>query len=163
MQIEYQREAYQEVINEEVLQQKFDSYAFSEQLKNQVNASQGSYDKFIANLEFFFEHIDIVITKILDHCPFSKKLIEYKYLKMSLMLNTYYSLKLKGRLELDPASVILWKLPKSLASYLKVLLKEFYAEIKNNIMDCYEDAAPFISDGDLKKMLDVNGDTYENQ
>lgn len=56
------------------------------------------------------------------------------------MLNAIQSIKQKKKFDMDPASVILWKLPKSMSSYVKILLNEFYTEIKKEIMDCYKAA-----------------------
>ena len=48
--------------------------------------------------------------------------------------------------------------------YIKILLKELYTALEENIIACYEDAAPYISDGDLKKMLETGvADNYEDQ
>lgn len=164
MKIEYQRENYQEVINEEVLQDKFDSYAFTEQLRSQVLASQGSIERFMTNLEVTISFIGRTIDDILSHSPFIVGSSEYKYIKISILLNCLYSLKTKHRLNANPQTVILWKLPKSIASYIKILLKELYTELEDNIIACYEDAAPYISDGDLKKMLETGvTDNYEDQ
>ena len=164
MKIEYQRENYQEVISEEALNDKFDAYAFSEQLRSQVLASQGSIDRFITNLEVTISFIGRTIDEILSHSPFIVGTTEYKYVKISILLNCLYSLKTKHRLNANLQTVILWKLPKSIASYIKILLRELYARLEEDITACYEEAAPYISDSDLKKMLETRvADTYEDQ
>ena len=53
------------------------------------------------------------------------------------ILNCLNNIKLKKHLDADSATIILWKLPKSMASYVKILLKEFYTELKKEIMECY--------------------------
>ena len=164
MKIEYQRENYQEVISEEALQDKFDAYAFSEQLRSQVMASQGSLERFITNLEVTISFIGKKVDAILEHSPFIKDTTEYKYIKISMLLNCLYSLKTKHRLNTNPQTIILWKLPKSIASYIKILLKELYTSLEEDITACYEEAAPYISDSDLKKMLETGvTDNYEDQ
>ena len=164
MKIEYQRENYQEVLDEEVLQEKFDSYALSEQLRSQVLASQGSTERFMTNLEVTIGYFGRLVDGVLAHAPFIPNTNEYKYVKISILLNCLYSLKTKHRLNPNPQTVILWKLPKSIGSYIKILLKELYDELEQNIIDCYEEAAPYISNSDLKKMLETGvADNYEDQ
>ena len=61
------------------------------------------------------------------------------------------SLKNKKKLDSAPQSVILWHLPKNMANYTKVLLKEFFIALKLEIMDCYKTAD--LTDLDLENIL----------
>jgi len=67
------------------------------------------------------------------------------------MLNTLNSLRAKNRLNSELPSIILWKLPRSMQSYVRVLLKEFYTEIKLEIMDCHR--VSYIDDELIDKLL----------
>ena len=156
MKVEYQRESYKEVISEEFVSKKFDSFAFTEKLREQANQNQGTTDKFLLNLESSLKSCDKILDSVLDRSPFAPDSVEYKRIRISLILNCLSTLRQKKRLIADPTSIILWKLPKSMSSYVKILLREFYTELKIEIMDCYSSAAPEITDAELKKILEVN-------
>jgi hypothetical protein len=152
MKIEYQRESFKEVIEEEFVSKKFDAFAYKEQLKDMARDSSGVTRQ-------FKEHLIDTLTKngdILDHVlqksPFTRGTSEYQNLKISILLNSINALKNKKKLEVANQSVILWHLPKSMANYTKVLLKEFFMELKLEIMDCYK--ASDVSDTDLENILD---------
>ena len=95
--------------------------------------------------------------------PFQQDSIEYHRLKISIMLNTLYILKNKKKLDATQQTIILWKLPKSMSNYVRILLKEFFTEIKLEIMDSYK--AADIDDSVLEKLLQDTGDSnnYEDQ
>ena len=83
---------------------------------------------------------------------------------MSLMLNAINSLKIKKKLDSDLPTILLWKLPKSMSSYVRILLKEFYSEIKLEIMECHNltNLSDDIVDRILQNSTEDN-DTYEEQ
>lgn len=141
MKIEYQNEAYQEIISEEFVSKKFDSYTFREQLRTSVKESPEVLAQFKNYLASSFSSINLLLDKVLKRSPFNPNSLDYKKLKMSLIINAYNSVKFKKKLDADPTSIVLWKLPKSMTSYVRVLLKEFYVEIKTEIMDCHNAVA----------------------
>jgi hypothetical protein len=78
------------------------------------------------------------------------------------MLNVLQIIKTRGKLDNTLNTVILWKLPKSLANYVKILLRELFTEIKLNIMECYK--AVDIDDTILEVLLMPEKDgNYEKQ
>jgi hypothetical protein len=88
----------------------------------------------------------------------------YRKLKISLLLNALNSLKTKKRLDSDLPTVIVWKLPKSMSGYVRVLLKEFYTELKLEILECH--TAVSIDDATLEKLIcetGAEGGNYEEQ
>ena len=137
MKIEYQNETFREIISEEFVSKKFDSFTFKEQMRDDARSNQGVNEIFISYVKNSFEHIGVLADKVLTKSPFSPHSIDYKKLKMSLMLNAINSLKIKKRLDSELPTVLLWKLPKSMSSYVRILLKEFYSEIKLEIMECH--------------------------
>lgn len=160
MKIEYQNEAYKEIISEEFVSKKFDSYSFRERLREAARDSQGVTSNFLEYLKSSFNSIDSILDKVLKRSPFTPGSIDYKKLKLSLVLNTIYSLKNKKKLDANVQSLILWKLPKSMTNYVKVLLKEFYVEIKQEIIECYKSAD--IDDEIADRLLrDADGETYQ--
>jgi hypothetical protein len=102
------------------------------------------------------------LEKVLAKSPFNKNSLEYKKLKMSIMLNCINLLKTRKKLDTDPTTIILWKLPKSLSNYVRVLLREFFMELKLDIMECYR--AVDIDENIMESLLTAEGDmNYEEQ
>lgn len=137
MKVEYQREAYREIIDEEFVSKKFDAFSFQAQMRDDARASQMGAALFPDYLRDTMQNINEILEKVLDRSPFTKGSLDYKKLKISLMLNCLSNLKNKKKLEIDSGTILLWKLPKSMASYVRILLKEFYTELKLEIIDCY--------------------------
>ncbi len=162
MKVEYQNENFREIINEEFVSKKFDAFMFKEKLKADAALSQGVADDLIAYLKSSFANIDVLIDKVLKNSLFISNPIMYKKLKISLLLNALNSLKLKNKLDSELPTIILWKLPKSMSGYVRVLLKEFYAEIKLEILECHKMVS--IDDSLLEKLLrEDDTDNYEDQ
>ena len=164
MKIEYQNETFREIISEEFVSKKFDSFTFREQLRDSAKASQGVNEQFRDFVKDAFSHIGDLADEVLKKSPFSPHSVDYKKLKISLMLNAINSLKLKKKLDSDLPTVLLWKLPKSMSSYVRILLKEFYSAIKNEIMECHR--ATDIDDSVVDRILQnatEDRETYEDQ
>ena len=165
MKVEYQNEAFREVITEEFVSKKFDSFMYKEKLKSEASTSQGVTEKFRVYLEDSLQNINDVMNKVLKDSLFVTNPIIYQKLKISLLLNALNSLKLKKRLDSELPTVIVWKLPKSMSGYIRVLLKEFYTELKLEILDCHK--AVSIDDATLEKLIchtDTEGaGNYEEQ
>lgn len=159
MKIEYQNEAFREVINEEFVAKKFDSWSYHERLKAEAAEGQGVYEDFQRYIKESFNQSGKMIDKVLDKSPFGKNTLEYKYLKFSIILNVVAILKSKKKLDTDIQTVILWKLPKSMSSYVRVLIKEFVTELKTEIMECYK--AVDIDDSVLEMLIaNPYGESY---
>ena len=163
MKVEYQNEAFREIIAEEFVSKKFDSFMYKEKLKADASVSQGTVDKFRLYLRGSLESIDATLDKILKNSLFVTNPTIYRKLKISLLLNTLNSLKLKNHLDSEIPTIIVWKLPKSMSGYVRVLLKEFYTELKQEILDCH--SAVSIDDTTLEKIVgsadSERGATYE--
>lgn len=151
MKIEYQNEAFKEIISEEFVSKKFDAMAFKEHLRNDARATQGCDDQFKAHVQDSFKNIGLLIDNVLRKSPFAPNTLEYKRLRISLMLNALNSLRAKNRLNSELPSVIVWKLPRSMQSYVRILLKELYTEIKLEIIDCHR--MSYIEDDLIDKLL----------
>ncbi len=151
MKIEFQNETYREVISEEFASKKFDAFNFKEQLKASARENQGVTESFRLALSEELQNIGELADKILVESPFQKGTLDYKKLKISLLLNALNSLKTKGKLDSNVQTILLWKLPKSMSSYVRILLKKFYTEIKNDIIECYKSVD--IDDEVLDKLI----------
>lgn len=161
MKIEYQRESFKEVIEEEFVSKKFDAFAYKEQLKDRARESAGVSKQFKDHLYETLSKNSLILDRVLQKSPFSKETPEYQNLKISILLNSIQALKNKKKLEVTNQGVILWHLPKSMANYAKILLKEFFMELKLEIMDCY--AAADLSDMELENILDSAPEVLYNE
>ena len=151
MKIEYQRETFKEVIEEEFVSKKFDAFAYKEQLKNRARESHGVTSQFKAHLEEALSNNGEILDTVLEKSPFNKGTTEYQNLKISILLNSIQILKNKKKLDVANQSISLWHLPKNMSNYTKVLLKEYFMALKLDIMDCYRSAD--INEKDLENIL----------
>jgi hypothetical protein len=164
MKIEYQRETFREIIEEEFVSKKFDAFAYKEQLKNTVSDSTEISTQLNMYLRGSFKQQGKLLDELLEKSPFGKDTAEYKNLKMSILLNSINILHTKKKLVVtDQQSVILWHLPKNMANYVKILIKEFFTKIKLEIMDCCQ--AVSVTDNTLEAILHANWEEsyYEEQ
>ena len=151
MKIEYQRESFREVIEEEFVSKKFDAFTYKERLKNEARDVHGVTTQFKGHVRDTILANGQLLDNILQKSPFNSSTPEYQNLKLSILLTSIQILKTKKKLDVVPQSVILWHLPKSMSSYTKVLLKEFFTALKLEIMYCYKMAD--ISEQDLEHIL----------
>jgi hypothetical protein len=157
MKIEYQRESFREVIEEEFVSKKFDAFAYKEQLKDRARDCSGVTRQFREHVQEALKDSGKILDQVLQKSPFNDTTPEYQNLKISILLTSIQILKNKKKLDAVPQSVILWHLPKSMSSYTKVLLKEFFMALKLEIMDCYSTAD--LSEHELENIL---ASTMEN-
>lgn len=163
MKIEYQMENFREVIEEEFVSTKFDAIAYQERLKNDARDNANITDNFKNYVKDAVMQSDRILDNILQKSPFNSSTPEYKNLKISIILTSIYVLKNKKKLNAAAAqSVILWHLPKSMSNYAKVLLKEFFMAIKQEVIDCYQ--AADLSDCELEHVLmEATKEWYNNE
>jgi hypothetical protein len=151
MKIEFQRESFKEIIEEEFVSKKFDAFTYKEQLKNKARDSAGVTEQFKKHLHEVFSQNSKVLDQVLQKSPFNPSTPDYQNLKISILLTSIHILKTKKKLDATPQSVILWHLPKSMTGYTKILLKEFFTALKLEIMDCYSMAD--MNELDLENIL----------
>jgi hypothetical protein len=162
MKIEYQRETFKEIIEEEFVSTKFDAIAYKEKLKSQARENSDINHHFREYVRTALQQSDKLLDDILQKSPFNSSTPEYQNLKISILLTSLQILKNKKKLSGTPQSVVLWHLPKSMSNYTKVLLKEFFTAIKMEIIDCYKEAD--LSDTDIENILASNSeDWYTNE
>ena len=155
MKIEYQRETFKEIIEEEFVSKKFDAFAYEAQLKNNARDSSDKSAQLKMYLQEVLSRKNKILTDLLEKSPFGTAAPEYKNLKMSILLTSINILQTKHKLVVtDQQSVILWHLPKTMTSYVKVLVKEFFTAIKLEIMDCCRVTTP--TDDELTAVLQAS-------
>ena len=163
MKIEFQRESYREVLDEEFMSKKFDAFAYKAQLKSQARAGAGIAEDFKNHLQELLPKNGYILEEILQKSPFNSSTPEYQNLKISILLNSILALKNKKKLDTVPQSIVLWHLPKSMSNYTKILIKEFFMALKSEIIDCYR--VVDVSDTDLENILNsaLEVNTNEDQ
>jgi hypothetical protein len=95
MKIEYQRESFKEVIEEEFVSKKFDAFAYKERLKNNTREAAGVNYQFKQHIYEVFSKNTRILDDILDRSPFNKSTLEYQNLKISILLTSIQILKNK--------------------------------------------------------------------
>jgi hypothetical protein len=164
MKIEYQRENFREVIEEEFVSTKFDALAYKEQLKSQARDNAEVLQTFKDYVSSAVSSSSKILEELLQKSPFNSSTPEYKNLKISVLLTSIYILKNKKKLNANSIqSVTLWHLPKSMSNYTKILLKEFFMAIKQEVIDCYQTAN--ISEDELEAILTATTEElyYDNE
>jgi hypothetical protein len=164
MKIEYQRETFKEIIEEEFVSKKFDAFAYETQLKNEARDSFDISAQLKTYLQSVLNHKNKILDRLLEKAPFGCHTPEYKNLKISILLNSINILHTKKKLVVtDQQGIILWHLPKNMAGYIKILVKEFFTLIKLEIMDCCKESSP--TDDTLEAILQANWEEsyYEEQ
>lgn len=163
MKIEYQRESFREVIEEEFVSTKFDAIAYQEQLKNEARDNASVDQTFKSYLIDSLKQNSKLLDDILQRSPFNSTTAEYKNLKISVLLTSYYALKNKKKLSTASVnSVILWHLPKSMTGYTKVILKEFFMRIQQEVIECRREAD--LSECELESvLLEATKEWYNNE
>jgi hypothetical protein len=153
MKIEYQRESFKEIIEEEFVSKKFDAFTYKEQLKSSAKEASGVTNQFKEYLYEAFSKNGKILDDILKKSPFRPGTDDYQKLKISILLNSLQVLRVNKKLELGVnQSIILWHLPKTMANYTKILLKEFFTQLKLEVIDCYRESD--LSDTDIENILD---------
>lgn len=159
MKVEYQQESFREIFSEEFVSKKFDAFSYREQLKNDARDSQGTTKIFWEYVQEELYGSGHILNSVLEKSPFNKRSIEYKKVRLSIILNCIYILKTKNKLDPDIQTVILWKLPKSMSNYIKILLREFFTALKLSIMECAN--AVSIDDRMLEAIITEGDSDYE--
>lgn len=105
MKIEYQRQSYQTVIAEEWVSKKFDAFQFKEQLKEDAKQSHSVSKQFWVYAKDTLQNSSRILDGVLEKSPFTKGSLDYKHLKMTILMNCYYSLKNKKKFDLNPTTI----------------------------------------------------------
>ena len=161
MKIEYQRESFKEVVEEEFVSKKFDAFAYKEQLKNRARDCSAVAKQYKDYLRDALSKNSVILEEVLQKSPFNESTPEYQNLKISILLTSNQILKNKKKLDASTQIVILWHLPKSMSNYTKILLKEFFIALKLEIMECYKMSD--LTDADLENILADTTENYNNE
>lgn len=103
MKIEYQNETYREILDNELVDKKFDLFAFQQKMQNEARNAQDNKAMFIDYLQDGLGDVWKLLDATLEKCPFKKGSIEYNRLQITIMLNCLRGLKDKGALLEPPA------------------------------------------------------------
>lgn len=161
MKVEYQQKTFAKDMYLETLSGKFDQFVFKERIKEALQSSSGADYEFKKSVYDLFNDIDFLVNKTLEECPFHNGTLDYKYLKISLLLNCLNNLKHGKAIDFEQQTTFVWKLPKSTAAYIKVMIKQFAATVKQELMASYDRSR--IDDDILEYMLtNPNGEFIDH-
>ena len=160
MKVEYMRETFAQVISEEFTSKQFDAFSFKEHLKDYAEQSQSKVSLQMDLTDTIYE-IGYLIDQTLAGSPFHRNQPEWKKLKITLLLNFLYGLNTTGAIDWNPVTVLLWKLPKSLTGYVRILLVEFYTLFKDSIMECF--TVNSMDDELLTKLISSPDGTFKEE
>lgn len=107
MKVEFQNETFREILSDEFTSKKFDSFTFKEHLRASARESQGVTEQFKLAVAEELQQIGQVADKVLLESPFQKGSLDYKKLKISLLLNAVNSLRVKGKLNANAPTMLL--------------------------------------------------------
>ncbi len=122
MKIEYQRETFKEIIEEEFVSNKFDSFAYKEQLKGSARENSGVTRQFRIYLQESLRRNVRLIDTLLEKSPFRKGTPEYQNLKISILLSSIQILKNNKKLDVANQTIILWHRMRCFHSAMSVIL-----------------------------------------
>ena len=106
MKVEYQREAYREIIDEEFVSKKFDSFAMKERMLDDARHYQVQDSMAEEYLMDTLKDCGNILDTVLKKLPFTKESLEYKYIRMSLLLNCLNNIQQKKKLDADLPTIL---------------------------------------------------------
>lgn len=106
MKIEYQREAYREIIDEEFVSKKFDSFTMKEKMLEDARSYQVQDNLAEEYLIDTLQDCGNILDDVLKKLPFTKASPEYKYIRMSLLLNCINNIQQKKKLDADLPTIL---------------------------------------------------------
>lgn len=137
MKIEYQRQAYAQDFYMETINDKFDSFAFTEKLKNAAQEDFFTSTDYKAMVIDTFKSIHTILEQVLQDSPFKPGSLDYKHLRISILLTCLHSLNQKNKLDFKINSALFWKLPRSMSSFVQFEVREFLTKFKAELMMNY--------------------------
>ena len=160
MKIEYQREAFNEILSEEAVSKKFDAFNYKQKLKEAALGEQSLNTQISFYIQDVIKNLDTILDRVLVKSPFTPGSLDYKKLKITVLLNCIQDIKTKKNLGTELSIFYLWKLPKSLSDYVRILIKEFYTQLKVEIMDCYHITT--LDDSILEKLISTPSGEFKD-
>ena len=139
MKLEYLNTQYDIETNAQTTARQFDKFSYKQHLKDTVWESQNNSLEFKELVNDLFRQFNQTLDAILLKSPFRVGSIEYKYIKMSILLNCLHNLKNNKGINADPVTIIVWKLPKSVGNYIRLFITDLGAKLKKEIMTYYNE------------------------
>lgn len=140
MKLDYINEQYNTEMRSIFTSKKFDEFTYRQKFAESVWVQQSGQEEFRDFCIEFFQNFQFSVNKVLQKAPFKRDSVEFKKLKISILLNCLKNLKANRGINADPVTATVWKLPKSMGSYVRFFIKELGTEIKQNIMKLYQDS-----------------------
>lgn len=138
MKLEYLHQEYETKLSTAIVNQQFDTMRWKEKIAESMNDAAGMTNQFNLEIRDTMTSIGSLLDEVLAKSPFDRKSVDYKRLKISVMMNMLENLKKKKTLSFEPQTIIVWKMPKSTSAYVKVFIKSVGSKLKREIIESYE-------------------------
>ena len=137
MKLEYLHEQYNITSTADLIDKQSDEFAHKQQLREEAWEQQGGKVEFKSDTIMRCKSFSRIVDNVLKKLPFPPGSVDYKKLKISILMNCLQNLKNGKGFSADPVPVIVWKLPKTMRNYVRVFIKELGTEIKREIISTY--------------------------
>lgn len=151
MKVQYQNQHYSVVVDPASMNGAFDPESFRDRLKESAQTDQSFAELNKQCLLQSLASFDRSVEKVLDRSPFRTGSVQRYRVKASILLNFAKSLKASNALVKDITSVTLWRLPKSMAGYVKLLYTQAIVDFKTDLVQCF--AINAVDDAILQSMI----------
>lgn len=107
MKIEYLRQAYKEVLDTRFVSKQFDPDKFKNNLKQSARESLGENQLHMQLLRLSLGNMSGIVDRVMKRTPIHINGLDYKYLRISLLLTAQECLRTKGALVDSSCTVVL--------------------------------------------------------
>ena len=106
MKLEYLHEQYNITSTADLIDKQFDEFAHKQQLREEAWEQQGGKVEFKSDTIMLFKSFSRIVDNVLKKLPFPPGSVDYKKLKISILMNCLQNLKNGKGFSADPVTVI---------------------------------------------------------
>ena len=89
-----------------IVNQQFDEFRYKEKLAKSMSDAAGLTNQFNYEVRDLVLHVSPMLDEVLAKSPFDKRSVDYKRLKISIMMNMLENLKKKKTINFEPQTII---------------------------------------------------------
>ena len=106
MKLEYLHQEYETKLSTAIVNQQFDEFRYKEKLAKSMSDAAGLTSQFNYEVRDLVTHVSPLLDEVLAKSPFDKRSVDYKRLKISIMMNMLENLKKKKTINFEPQTII---------------------------------------------------------
>ena len=106
MKLEYLHQEYETKLSTAIVNQQFDEFRYKEKLAKSMSDAAGLTNQFNYEVRDLVLHVSPMLDEVLAKSPFDKRSVDYKRLKISIMMNMLENLKKKKTINFEPQTII---------------------------------------------------------